>query len=39
MIDFGRGKLGYRIDVDSSAFADNSGHVLTNENYRDGHIS
>lgn len=30
VIDFGRGKLGYSIDVDSSAFADNSGHVLTN---------
>lgn len=32
VVDFGRGKLGYRIDVDSSAFADNSGHVLTNVN-------
>ena len=30
VVDFGRGKLGYSIDVDSSAFADNSGHVLTN---------
>ncbi|WP_336284842.1 retention module-containing protein [Citrobacter arsenatis] len=30
VIDFGRGKLGYSIDVDSSAFADNSGHVLAN---------
>lgn len=32
VVDFGRGKLGYRIDVDSSAFADNNGHVLTNVN-------
>ncbi|MHA0813558.1 Ig-like domain-containing protein [Citrobacter portucalensis] len=30
VIDFGRGKLGYRIDVDSSTFADNNGHVLAN---------
>ncbi|MEG9608485.1 retention module-containing protein [Citrobacter portucalensis] len=30
VVDFGRGKLGYSIDVDSSAFADNSGHVLAN---------
>ncbi|MDM2900590.1 Ig-like domain-containing protein, partial [Citrobacter sp. Cpo037] len=30
VIDFGRGKLGYSIDVDSSAFADNNGHVLAN---------
>ncbi|MDN8557521.1 retention module-containing protein [Citrobacter werkmanii] len=32
VVDFGRGKLGYRIDVDSSVFADNNGHVLTNVN-------
>ncbi|MGU0039950.1 retention module-containing protein [Citrobacter freundii complex sp. 2025EL-00176] len=30
VIDFGRGQLGYRIEVDSSAFADNSSHVLSN---------
>ncbi|WP_235380073.1 Ig-like domain-containing protein, partial [Escherichia coli] len=27
VIDLGQGKLGYRIDVDSSAFANNSVHV------------
>ncbi|HGN9372381.1 TPA: retention module-containing protein [Citrobacter pasteurii] len=32
VIDLGNGKLGYSIEVDSSAFADNSGHVLTDVN-------